>query len=125
MPAKEPFQHIFEDFVGQALENSNSCGYKPITHTRDLQSESGSYTGSVDYLALAMMTGKINVQEHKARAAEADLKQKEAAMTSKMGDGTSYLFPHDTSGSSRGPTRNTVETPIIPVDGMIHNSTAE
>ncbi|GAA0157535.1 hypothetical protein LIER_14785 [Lithospermum erythrorhizon] len=60
--------------------------------------------------SISQMSGKINDQEHTARAAEAALKQKEAPITSKMGDGMTYLFPLDTLSSSRGPTKNTLET---------------
>ncbi|GAA0150614.1 hypothetical protein LIER_09519 [Lithospermum erythrorhizon] len=69
--------------------------------------------------SIAQLSRKIADQEHRARAAEVALKQKEAPMTSGMGYGTSHLSPHRALGSSHGPTRNAIETPIIPIDGMI------
>ncbi|GAA0172415.1 hypothetical protein LIER_41330 [Lithospermum erythrorhizon] len=65
------------------------------------------------------MSKKIADQEHRGRAAEAALKQKDAPMTSGMRDGMSYLSPHRAPGSSYGPTRNALEAPSIPIGGMI------
>ncbi|GAA0154941.1 hypothetical protein LIER_12783 [Lithospermum erythrorhizon] len=92
MLAEEPSQHISEDFNERMSEDSNNCGSIPR---------------------------RIADQEHRARVTEASLKQNDAPMTSKMGDGTFHLSPRDTLGSSQGPTRNTIDIPIVPVDGMI------
>ncbi|GAA0138462.1 hypothetical protein LIER_00206 [Lithospermum erythrorhizon] len=69
--------------------------------------------------SIAQISGRRADKEHRARTAEGNLKEVEAPSPSKMGDGTSYLSPHKASSSSHGPTRNTVEIPIIPIDGMI------
>ncbi|GAA0159755.1 hypothetical protein LIER_16461 [Lithospermum erythrorhizon] len=69
--------------------------------------------------SITHISRKIADQEHRARVDKVALKQEKTPVTSKMGDGTFHASLHNASSLSPGLTGNTVETPIIQVDGMV------